>query len=194
MPKIIGLTGGIGSGKSTVADYFRKSGIPVYIADDQAKKIMDKPEVSKLVIETFGNEILTSGTIDRKKLAAVVFNDAEKLAQLNAIIHPAVKSDFQSWISNHQDAPFLIKEAAILFESGSDQDCHFVITVTAPVETRIKRVMDRDNASYEAVLNRIANQWTDEQRIAKSVFVISNVNISETEAEIKKILKKLRNF
>ena len=194
MPKIIGLTGGIGSGKSTVADYFRKSGIPVYIADDQAKKIMDKPEVSKLVIETFGNEILTSGTIDRKKLAAVVFNDAEKLAQLNAIIHPAVKSDFQNWISNHQKEPFLIKEAAILFESGSDQDCDFVITVTAPVEIRIKRVMDRDKASYEAVLNRIANQWTDEQRIAKSDFVISNVNISETEAEINKILKKLRNF
>ncbi len=194
MPKIIGLTGGIGSGKSTVADYFRKAGIPVYIADEEAKKIMDKLEVSKLVIETFGNEILTSGTIDRKKLAGIVFNDAGKLAQLNAIIHPAVKSDFQNWISNHRDEPFLMKEAAILFESGSDQDCDFVITVTAPVETRIKRVMDRDNASYEAVLNRIANQWTDEQRIAKSDFVISNLNISETEAEINKILKKLRNF
>ena len=194
MSKIIGLTGGIGSGKSTVAEYFKKVGIPVYIADDQAKKIMDKPEISKLVIETFRNEILTSGIIDRKKLASVVFNDAEKLAQLNAIIHPAVKSDFQNWISNHQEEPFLIKEAAVLFESGSDQDCDVIITVTAPIETRIKRVVDRDKTTRKAVLDRMLNQWTDEQRIAKSDFVISNINFNEILPQINKILKKLKNF
>lgn len=194
MTKIIGLTGGIGSGKTTVANIFRSHGIPVYIADEEAKKITDDPKVVARIVEIFGNEILDDGLINRKVLATVVFNDAEKLKQLNSIIHPAVKKHFLQWVEHHQNQPFVIKEAAILFETGNDKDCDAVITVTAPLETRISRVMQRDKASREEILKRIDNQWPDEMRISKSNFIINNIEPYKTEFQVNEILKKLRIF
>ena len=194
MTKIIGLTGGIGSGKTTVAKLFEADGIPVYIADDEAKKIMLLPETIAKIINVFGDSVLSNDQIDRKKLSAIVFNHPEKLKLLNAIIHPLVKKHFDDWVKKHENFPFIIKEAAILFESGSYKYCDKIITVYASIETRIKRVMARDNASEEEVLERIQNQWSDADRISKSDFVIENENYAETKSKISEILKILKNL
>jgi len=192
MTKIIGLTGGIGSGKTTIANYFRAAGIPVYIADDEARKIMESPEIIAEIKNVFGNTIFENDILNRSKLAEIVFDNPEKLQKLNAIIHPAVKKHFSEWILNYKSAPFVIYEAAILFESGSYKNCDFIITVTAPVESRIERVIQRDKTSRENVLKRIAMQWNVEQRFSKSDFVIENINPELAKIEVDKILKILR--
>lgn len=192
MTKIIGLTGGIGSGKTTIANYFRGAGIPVYIADDEARKIMESPEIIAEIKNVFGNTIFENDILNRSKLAEIVFDNPEKLQKLNAIIHPAVKKHFSEWILNYKSAPFVIYEAAILFESGSYKNCDFIITVTAPVESRIERVVQRDKTTRENVLKRIAMQWNDEQRFSKSDFVIENINPELAKIEVDKILKILR--
>jgi dephospho-CoA kinase len=192
MTKIIGLTGGIGSGKTTIANHFIKSGVPVYIADDEARKIMQSDEIIEEIKKTFGTAIFENGILNREKLAQIVFSEPEKLKLLNAIIHPAVKKHFRNWILNHKNAPFIIYEAAILFESGSYKDCDKIITVTAPMESRIQRVIDRDNSSREQVLKRINAQWNDDQRIAKSDYVIENDSLEIAKSEVDKILKILK--
>lgn len=192
MTKIIGLTGGIGSGKTTIANYFQSFGIPVYIADDEARKIMESSEIIDAIKEVFGNSVFENDILSRGKLAEIVFNDPEKLEQLNAIVHPAVKRHFDQWILNHAAAPFIIYEAAILFESGRYKDCDFVITITAPIELRIKRVVERDKTTRELVLKRINAQWTDEQRISKSDFVIENTSIEKAKLKVDEILKILK--
>jgi len=191
MTKIIGLTGGIGSGKTTIANLFAARGIPVYIADDEARKITDLPEIQEAIKNIFGNEVFENNTLIREKLAQIVFNDPLKLEQLNSIIHPAVKTHFEDWLEQHSNFPYVIKEAAILFESGSYKDCDIVITVLAPLELRIERVMKRDKLSREQVLNRINNQWSDLERIEKSKYLIENTNIQKSEEKIEEILKKL---
>jgi dephospho-CoA kinase len=193
MTKIIGLTGGIGSGKTTIAQYFKLLGVPVYIADDEAKKLLDNSTVKKKIKEIFGEFVFENKTISKEKLALIVFQNPQKLSELNAIIHPAVKKHFQVWVANHQNEPIVIKEAAILFESGSDQDCDKIITVVAPLETRIQRVMSRDKTSKEAILNRINNQWTDEMRIAKSDYIIENISLEIAKQQADKIFQKLSN-
>jgi dephospho-CoA kinase len=193
MTKIIGLTGGIGSGKTMIANYMKSLGIPVYIADDEAKNLMQTNDIIQAVTNEFGNKIIKEGKINREKLAQIVFNNPEKLKKLNAIIHPAVKEHFNTWLQNHSNYPFVIKEAAILFESGSYQYCDAIITVTAPVETRIQRVIERDNTNRESILHRMNNQWTDEQRIAKSDYVIHNSTVKETQKQTDVILKLLKN-
>ena len=192
MTKIIGLTGGIGSGKTTIANYFRAAGIPVYIADDEARKIMESPEIIAEIKNVFGNTIFENDILIRSKLAEIVFDNPEKLQKLNAIIHPAVKKHFSEWILNYKSAPFVIYEAAILFESGSYKNCDFIITVTAPVESRVERVVQRDKTTSKNVLKRIAMQWNDEQRFSKSDFVIENINPELAKIEVDKILKMLR--
>ena len=192
MTKIIGLTGGIGSGKTTVANHFIAAGIPVYIADDEARKIMQSPEILKKIEKIFGSVIFKNEVLNRQKLAEIVFSNSDKLKQLNAIIHPAVKKNFGNWILNYKNSPFVIYETAILFESGSYKDCDKIITVTAPLETRIERVIQRDKTSRENVLKRIKMQWTDDQRLGKSDFVIENINPEITKSEVGKILKILK--
>ena len=192
MIKIIGLTGGIGSGKTTIANHFIEADIPVYIADDEARKIMQSEEIIDAIRKTFGDSIFDGAILNRQKLSQIVFNDPEKLKLLNAIIHPVVKKHFQDWVLNHKNAPFVIYEAAILFESGSYKNCDLIITVTAPLESRIQRVIQRDKTTREQVLKRINAQWNDEQRIAKSDFVVENVNPKTTKLEIEKILKILK--
>lgn len=194
MTKIIGLTGGIGSGKTTIAKLFQAEGVPIYISDEEAKKIMSLPETIKAIEEVFGPEVLLNQQIDRKKLAAVVFNDEAKLKLLNEIVHPLVKKHFDDWVQSKQNFSFVIKEAAILFESGSYLFCDKIITVTASQETRIKRVMQRDHVSEHEVLERMKNQWSDEDRIAKSDFVIENENFESTKIKFYEILKILKNL
>ncbi|MGL2966060.1 dephospho-CoA kinase [Flavobacterium sp. XGLA_31] len=193
MAKIIGLTGGIGSGKTLVANYLKSKGIPVYIADDEAKLLMQSDDILKTLVEEFGDDILKDGILNREKLAQLVFNNPQKLQKLNTIVHPIVKKHFDSWVSKHQDFPFVVKEAAILFESGSYKDCDSIITVTAPLETRIERVVLRDKTDAKNVLNRMKNQWTDEERIAKSNYVINNISVKETQRQTDRILKLLKN-
>jgi dephospho-CoA kinase len=193
MSKIIGLTGGIGSGKTTLANYLDSLGIPVFIADDEAKRLMQSSAILEAIKTSFGDAIFEKGQLNRQQLAAIVFSDPEKLNQLNNIIHPAVKKQFTIWLSQYLTAPFVIYEAAILFESGSYQNCDIIITVTAPFEDRIARVMERDGSSREQVVQRINAQWTDEQRISKSDFVIDNTDTQTAKQKINKILKILKN-
>lgn len=191
MTKIIGLTGGIGSGKTTVANYFIEKGIPVYIADDEARKITDSKKVTSKIKKIFGNEVIENDKVNRASLASIVFNDKEKLAQLNAIIHPEVKKHFEKWLKSKLDDKFVIKESAILFESGSYLNCDAIIMVTAPLETRIERTINRDNSSRESVLQRINNQMLDEEKIKKSDYIIQNTILTDTYKQIENLLKKL---
>ncbi|MBC7606117.1 MAG: dephospho-CoA kinase [Burkholderiales bacterium] len=191
MTKIIGLTGGIGSGKSTLAKYFNSKGIPVYISDYEARKITEYPEIIEQIKKLFGAEVTDGNILNRAKLAQLVFNDAEKLEQLNGIIHPEVKKDFQNWLKRHTHHAFVIKEAAVLFESGAYKECDSIITVIAPMQTRIDRVVKRDKISVAQVMERINNQWTDEERLSKSNFVIENDEIKHALRQTDEILKKL---
>ena len=193
MTKIIGLTGGIGSGKTMVAKYIESLGIPVYIADDEAKILMSSPAIINAISNEFGTNIVDNETLNRKKLAKLVFNNPDKLKILNTIVHPQVKRHFDEWVKKHKNAPLVVKEAAILFESGGDKYCDAIITVTAPVEIRVQRIMERDKIDRESILQRIQNQWTDEQRIAKSDYVIHNISDDETYKQIDKILNLLIN-
>jgi dephospho-CoA kinase len=189
--KIIGLTGGIGSGKSTIANYFKSLGVPVYIADDDAKKILFLPQVVQEITIAFGESILTDGAPDRAKLANVVFNNPEKLAKLNGIIHPKVAQHFKSWMKENNGKIFVLKEAAILFESGSYKDCDSIILVTAPKEIRIARVMQRDGISREKVLNRIENQWDEDKKAALSNYIINNIDLETAKIEAFKIFEAI---
>ena len=191
MTKIIGLTGGIGSGKTTIANYFHSFGIPLYIADDEARKLMQSQKIINAIKTVFGDGIFEKETLNRAKLAEIVFNEPEKLQKLNAIIHPAVKSDFKEWLLQNKNAAFIIYEAAILFESGNYANCDYIITVVAPINTRIERVMKRDKTTRELIIKRMEAQWTDEQRISKSDFVIENEDLKKAKQKVEEILKIL---
>lgn len=191
--KIIGLTGGIGSGKTAVANYMHSLGIPVYISDMEAKKVMEFPEIIQQISTAFGEEVLDNAVLNRDKLASIVFATPEKLKLLNGIVHPAVKKHFDSWLEKHKKFPLVVKEAAILFESGSYKDCDKIITVTAPLETRIDRVLKRDKTNREKILQRINNQLSDEERIARSHYIISNLDFTETKKQVDEIVILLKN-
>ncbi len=193
MTKIIGLTGGIGSGKTTVAKYFAEKGIPVYIADDEAKKIMDSPEVIKEVQAIFDENVLTKkGLLDRKKIRNIVFHHKEKLEELNKIVHPKVKKDFENFVKEHQNVPFIIKEVAILFETNGHKLCDATILVTAPLETRIERVIARDNTTREKVLQIINNQLSEDEKEKLATHIIMNDNIQNTYKMVDILIKNLK--
>jgi dephospho-CoA kinase len=192
MTKIIGLTGGIGSGKSTIANYIASKGIPVYIADEEAKKLMELPEVITSVQAIFEENVLDEfGKLDRKKIAALVFNSPTQLTQLNNIVHPLVKNHFIEWLKIHSNAPYVIKEVAILFETGGNTACDKVIVVTAPEEIRIERAMNRDNVSKETIVRRMNNQLPESEKITKSDFIIHNTDLNKTFIQVDEILKIL---
>jgi dephospho-CoA kinase len=192
MTKIIGLTGGIGSGKSTIANYIASKGIPVYIADEEAKKLMQLPEVITSVQAIFEENVLNEfGKLDRKKIADLVFNSPTQLTQLNNVVHPLVKNHFIEWLKIHSNAPFIIKEVAILFETGGDKACYKVILVTAPEEIRIERAMKRDNVSKETIESRMNNQLPESEKITKSDFIIHNTDLNKTFIQVDEILKIL---
>lgn len=192
MTKIIGLTGGIGSGKSTVANYIASKGIPVYIADEEAKKIMERDDVKQKIQNLFTESILNSdNSLNRKKIAEFVFNNPDKLKELNAIVHPEVQLHFKNWLKEHKNYPFIIKEVAILFETGGNKQCDKVILITAPEELRIERAMKRDNLSKKDILVRIKNQISDSKKKELSDFIVENIDLSNTFLKIDKILKIL---
>lgn len=179
----VGLTGGIGSGKSTVAKVFAILGIPVFNSDLAAKSCYEDENVKFTLASKFGVGIFENRVINFKKLSDLVFKDSKELAWLNQQIHPMVKFKFEQWLEQ-QSAPYVIKEAAILFESGANHSCDKVITVVANQDLRIKRVSKRDHLSSDKILERIHQQWADEQKINLSDFVIYN----NTELIVPQIL------
>jgi dephospho-CoA kinase len=174
-PLKIGITGGIGSGKSVVCRIFAILGIPVFGADLEARRIIDHdPEIREALSQLLGREIFpASGVTDRKKMAVAIFNNRELLHKVNSIVHPAVRRRFTEWWQI-QESPYVIQEAAILFESGASGLMDLNILVTAPVEVRIDRVMQRDRISREQVQERMDNQWPDEKKSSLADFVILN--------------------
>lgn len=194
--KIIGLTGGIGSGKSTVLALFEALGAVIYIADIEAKKLMNADEKLKnQIVKLFGERAYDDGELNRTYIAALVFNNEEKLNALNALVHPKVREDFQNFIKKI-NTDFVIYEAAILFESHSDKLCDYIITVFSSFENKIDRIMKRDGVSRAQVLERMKNQSTDDFKIKKSDFVIRNNNLEDTRFQVLTIfelLKKLKN-
>ncbi|HRH67221.1 MAG TPA: dephospho-CoA kinase, partial [Bacteroidia bacterium] len=170
------VTGGIGSGKTIVCSVFRHLGIPVYDADTEAKLLYEKyPDLREAVRNQVSEEVFDgNGKLDRKKLADIVFLQPEKLKVLNGLVHPLVKKDFHAWLKNQQDVIYVVKEAAILFESGADADCDKIITVISPRDLRIQRVRDRDRKTKSEVESIIDRQMNDEEKIQRSDFVIRN--------------------
>ena len=187
--KIVGLTGGIGSGKTKVANFFSSyTGVAIYIADVEAKQLMSSSVVIKeKLIQNFGERSYTKGRLNRKYIADTVFNDKEKLTQLNAIVHPEVRNHFQNFIKNNSQKEYIIYENAILFESKSNLFCDIIITVFAAINTKIKRVISRDKSSEKEVLNQMKNQWKDNKKMLQSNYVICNENLDETRKSVHKI-------
>jgi dephospho-CoA kinase len=191
MALVVGLTGGIGSGKTTVAKMFEAEGIPVYIADDRAKQIMDREDIVNAVQSIFSEDVKMGSVLDRKKIREIVFNDKYLLTQLNNIVHPAVKKDFDQWKEENDAFPFIIKESAVLFENKLHTQCDLVILVTAPEEIRIKRVVERDKVSEENVKSIINNQMKDSDKIPLSDYVITNINKDLVKKEVEMIINDI---
>lgn len=188
---IVGLTGGIGSGKTTVAKMFQEFNIPVYIADDEAKKLMVTSKfIKRKLIALFGDNVYVQGQLNKPLISQAIFNDKEKLKQMNAIVHPRVGQHFDRWVKK-QNTPYVLKESAILFESGGADQCDLIVTVTAPKEIRIERVLERDDSSKEKVESIMANQLGEKEKIAKSNFVIHNLNLEETKKQVREIHLKI---
>ena len=189
---VVGLTGGIGSGKSTIAKEFATLGIAVFNSDEQAKALIaNNAQVKKRIIATFGEKAYQNGEYNRAYIAQIVFSNPEKLAILNDIVHPALAKYFKQW-AKKQTSPYVLKEAAILFESGSYKDCDYIITVTAPEQLRIARVMARDHCTEAQVRARMAQQWSEAQRIALSNAVIENIDLEVAKKEVRKLNDELQ--
>ena len=170
----IGITGGIGSGKSTVARIFSVLGIPVYDSDSASKRLMaEDEEIKKSIIQSFGIESYLNGSLNRKYLSELVFNDKKKIELLNSIVHPATIKDSEEWVKK-QDAPYTIKEAALIFESGSNKFLDFVIGVSSPLSLRIERTIQRGNITEEQVKARIKLQMDEEEKMRLCQYVIFN--------------------
>lgn len=187
----IGLTGGIGSGKSTVAKIFEVLGIPVLYADDVAKELMNNDEALKQAIkDNFGEAAYIDGLLDRKYLSKQVFGNTEKLELLNSLVHPVTVAYATTWMSK-QNAAYCIKEAAILFESGSHIGLDFVVGVTAPEELRIKRIIARDQVTEAEVLQRMSRQMNDEEKMKRCDFVIYNDEEQFLTTQVLEVHKKI---
>ena len=190
----IGITGGIGSGKTTVCEIFKLLGIPVFHADPEAKNLQDSDEnIKQLIINILGKDAYTiDGVLDRKKMAGIIFNDKQVLAAVNGIIHPAVRKSFLKWSENYQTVPYVLYEAAILFESGYASDFDRNILVLADEELRIKRVIKRDHTTEEIIRQRILNQLPDIEKVNKADYLIENNNQNLLIPQILKLDKIFR--
>lgn len=191
----IGITGGIGSGKSTVCNVFRVLGIPIFEADLVAKQLLNSnPEIKEELIRLYGKEIYTENNgVDRKKLANIIFNDDIQLAKINALVHPAVRNEFQHW-AELQQSPYVIHEAAILFESGFYKMMDFTILVSAPEQQRIDRVIKREGITEELVKSRMKKQWTDAEKRQLASIELVNDNKNTILPQIIKIDKRLKEY
>lgn len=189
--KVVGLTGGIGSGKSTVAGFFKNLGVPIYIADEEAKKIMEtSSKVRQKILLLFGKEAYEGNKPNRPLISSRVFQDKSLLDALNKIIHPAVKEHFETWLLE-QTGTYVIYEAAILFEHGGETRCDFTILVTAPKEVRIKRLLKRDQSSRAKIEARMDAQWSDDRKRKLADFHIENQQLKLTEERVHELHKTL---
>lgn len=171
----VGLTGGIGSGKTIISKIFSVLDIPIFYSDNEAKNLLYNDQKILLALKThFGDDVFTNHQPDKTKLASLIFSNPEKLKILNSIIHPAVQLRYLDWLKGHQSSGYTIKEAAILFESGANKNCDKIITVVAETELRIKRIMYRDKISRDQVLKRMKAQWDDHEKIIRSDYIIEN--------------------
>lgn len=188
----VGVTGGIGSGKSIVCAMFSSLGVPVYDSDTRAKKLMNENETIKQALTGyFGNDVYADGSLNRPFLAQKIFNNKPALDFVNSIVHPEVRNDFLQW-AERQNAPYVIEEAALLFESGAYKLLNVVITVTCPEEIRIQRVIERDKTTRDNVLQRIKNQMPESEKVAKSDFVIINDDQHSLIEQVNNIHNKIK--
>lgn len=191
----LAITGGIGSGKSVVSEILRLYGIPVYIADDESKRLTESSEeIREKLTEKFGNDIYEGGKLNKPLLASIIFNDKEKLKTVNSIIHPVVRADLSEWLESYADSKIIASESAILFESGFNAMFDKVITVYTPLEIRIKRIISRNNTSYDNAKQRIESQMSDEEKVKLSDFVIDNSGNISLLQQIESVLTKLNYF
>ena len=189
----IGLTGGIGSGKTTIAKMFEELGVPVYYSDDEAKKLMHtSSKIKEGIIQLFGKESFRNDELNRTFIANIVFKDKDMLKKLNVLVHPEVEKHFDNWAKS-QHSKYVIQENAIIFESGSESRFDKIITVTAPNELKMERVQKRDHVSKEKVLERMQNQLDDKYKIDNSYFVINNLDLEDSKREVEKIHNLLKN-
>ncbi len=189
--RIIGLTGGIGSGKSTVSKMFMELGIPVYDSDSEAKNLMEHSANLKAAIkQLLGKDAYKEGKLNRAYIAAKVFNDTDLLKRLNGIVHPAVREHFMEW-AKKQSTPYVVQETALIFENDSQDQYDHTILVTAPKDLRVQRVIDRDGVDRKAVLERMKNQMDDAEKKAMANFCIENVDLETTRKTVKELHTKL---
>lgn len=187
----VGITGGIGSGKSTVCRMLVERGVALYDADSRAKELMSTSEaLRKALIENFGAETFTAEGLNRAYLAERVFNDKEQLRLLNSLVHPAVIADFEAW-ADEQEGHYVVFESAILFEAGLESRVDAVVAVMAPESLRVERVMARDGHSAEQVMARIKNQMSDDERSDRAKYSIVNVDIEELEEDVEQLHRRL---
>lgn len=191
----LGITGGIGSGKSTVSEIFSLCNVPVYIADTESKRLVaTSPVIKEKLINIYGEELFEGGVLNKALLASHIFNDKAKLEQVNAIIHPEVEKDFKEWVISHAHSPVIAHEAAILFESGFNKLMDKIVMVYTPLEIRLERTMKRDHTTREKVLERIHNQMPDEEKAKLSDFVIVNDGAHSLIEQVLDILKQVKDL
>lgn len=188
---IVGLTGGIGSGKSTIAELFKELGVPVYDSDTEAKLLMNTSKsIRKAIIALLGKKAFKDDTLNRSYISDKVFKDNELLERLNKIVHPEVKKHFENWILD-QDVPYVIQETALIFENKNQDNYDKIILVTAPVEIRIARVIERDSVTENSIRDRVNNQLTDAEKIDRADFIVENIDLKKTTESIKHIHNQL---
>lgn len=189
----VGVTGGIGSGKSTACEMFAELGVPVYDCDHEAKRLMTECEdVRQQLVDAFGVEVYSGDELNRAYLAERVFGDGEQLALLNAIVHPAVRSDFRQWCASHSDEAYVLMESAILFDAGFESEVDLTIAVLAPRELRIMRVCNRNGMSPEQVEERIVHQMSDDELHSRADHTMVNISLDYLRSDVEAMDKILR--
>ena len=187
----VGVTGGIGSGKSTVCDMLAARGIAVYIADTEAKRLMSSDEALKHdIVALFGDDAYLNGELNRAFLASRVFCDKEALQRLNSVVHPAVMRDFAAW-AEAQEGDYVVLESAILFEAGLEASVDATVAVMAPVELRLERAMRRDGADREKIEERMRNQLSDDERSERAKYAIVNIVLEDLEDDVEQLHRRL---
>lgn len=190
----VGLTGGIGSGKTTVSNFLLDYGIPVYNSDSKGKTLMNTNiELKNNIVSIFGERVYNNGILNTNLLSSIVFNDSTKIEQLNNLVHPKVAQDFNQWVGKNNNKPILVKEAAILIESGAYLNMDKIILVVSEKSTRINRVSKRDNSDLESIEKRINLQLTDNEKIKYADYIIeNNSSLEHLKLEVLKVVNKIR--
>jgi dephospho-CoA kinase len=190
----VGLTGGIGSGKTTVSNFLLDYGIPVYNSDSKGKTLMNTNlELKKNIVSIFGERVYDNGILNTNLLSSIVFNDSSKIEQLNNLVHPKVAQDFNQWVGKNNNKPILVKEAAILIESGAYLNMDKIILLVSEKSTRINRVSKRDNSDLESIEKRINHQLTDNEKIKYADYIIeNNSSLEHLKLEVLKVVNKIR--